>query len=70
MVEKTGPWVKNEYDAKCWLFDTDLQYLRGSFKVAPTCDLDITLRADTTRQRGNGGSAYRIASAHAPGRSC
>ena len=58
VVEKTDPWVKNEYDAKGSLFDTDLQYLRGSFKVAPTRDLDITLRADTTRQRGNGGSAF------------
>ena len=58
MVEKTDPWVKNEYDAKGSLFDTDLHDLRGSFKVAPTRDLDITLRADTTRQRGNGGSAF------------
>ena len=57
-VEKSDPWVKNDFNASAGLFDQDLTFLRGSFGFKPTRELDVVLRADNTRQKGNGGSAF------------
>ena len=58
VVEKADPKVKNDFNTSAGLFDQDLKYLRGSFKLQPQRELDVTLRADITEQGGNGGSAF------------
>ena len=57
-VEKSDPWVKNDFNPDAGLFDQDLKYLRVSFAARPVRELEITLRADATSQGGNGGSAF------------
>ncbi len=57
-VEKADPWVKNDFNPAAGLFDQDLRYLRASLALKPTRDIDVVLRADTTQQKGNGGSAF------------
>ena len=57
-VEKSEPWVKNDFNAAAGLFDQDLKYLRVSLKIKPSSDFEAVLRADATEQRGNGGSAF------------
>ena len=71
-IEKTDPWVKNDFNTAAGLFDQDLKYLRASFGYKPMRDLEIVLRADTTRQTGNGGSAfgYKLAGTYVHTPSC
>ncbi len=71
-VEKSDPWVKNDFNAGAGLFDQDLSYLRGSFAFKPVRGVDVVLRADTTRQKGNGGSAfgYKLAGTYLHNPSC
>ena len=57
-VEKSEPWVKNDFNAAAGLFDQDLKYLRVALKIKPNSDFEAVLRADATEQRGNGGSAF------------
>ena len=57
-VERSDPWVKNDFNAGAGLFDQDLTFVRGSFGLKPTSELEVVLRADSTRQKGNGGSAF------------
>ncbi len=57
-VEKSDPWVKNDFNPAAGQFDQDLKYLRGSLRFKPNRDLDIVLRADATDQGGLGGSAF------------
>ena len=57
-IEKSDPWVKNDFNPAAGLFDQDLRYLRASLALKPARDIDVVLRADTTRQKGNGGSAF------------
>ena len=57
-VERSDPWVKNDFNAGAGLFDQDLTFVRGSFGFKPTSELEVVLRADSTRQKGNGGSAF------------
>jgi iron complex outermembrane receptor protein len=57
-VEKSDPWVKNDFNASAGLFDQDLTFVRGSVGFKPLSGLDVVLRADSTRQKGNGGSAF------------
>ena len=58
VIEKSDPWVKNEFNTGAGLFDQDLRFLRGSFAFKPVREMDVVVRADTTRQTGNGGSAF------------
>ncbi len=46
--------------------------LFGSFAFKPLCELNVVLRADTTRQKGNGGSAfgYKLAGTYLHTPSC
>ena len=71
-VERSDPWVKNDFNPSAGLFDQDLTYLRGSFGFKPTRELEVTLRADSTRQKGNGGSAfgYKLAGTYLHNPSC
>jgi iron complex outermembrane recepter protein len=57
-VEQAKPWVKNDFNANAGLFDRDLKFLRASFKLQPTRELEAVLRADVTRQSALGGSAF------------
>ncbi len=57
-VERSDPWVKNDFNPGAGLFDQDLTFVRGSFGFKPTRELEVVLRADNTRQKGNGGSAF------------
>lgn len=58
MVEKSDPWVKNDFNSAAGLFDKDQKYLRASLKLEPSKDLKAVLRADISEQGGNGGSAF------------
>lgn len=51
-------YVENAFNADADLFDTDMTYLRAALLFEPIDGLEITLRADTLRQGGNGGSAF------------
>jgi iron complex outermembrane receptor protein len=57
-IESADPWVKNDFNRDAGLFDQDLRYFRASLAVSPSRNVDIVLRADSTRQKGNGGSAF------------
>ena len=57
-IEKSDPWVKNDFNPGAGLFDQDLTFVRGSVGFKPMKGLDVVLRADSTRQKGNGGSAF------------
>ncbi len=57
-VEKADPWVKNDFNASAGLFDQDLTFVRGSVGFKPISGLDVVLRADSTQQKGNGGTAF------------
>jgi iron complex outermembrane recepter protein len=72
VIEKADPWVKNEFNAGAGLFDQDLKFLRGSFAFKPLREMDVVLRADTTSQKGNGGSAfgYKLAGTYLHNPSC
>lgn len=72
VIEKSDPWVKNEFNAGAGLFDQDLRFLRGSFAFKPLREMDVVLRADTTSQKGNGGSAfgYKLAGTYLHTPSC
>jgi iron complex outermembrane recepter protein len=72
VIEKADPWVKNEFNAGAGLFDQDLSFLRGSFAFKPLREMDVVLRADTTSQKGNGGSAfgYKLAGTYLHAPSC
>ena len=58
VVEKSDPWVKNDFNPAAGLFDKDVKYLRASLKLKPSRDFEAVLRADVTEQSGNGGSAF------------
>ena len=58
VIDKADPWVKNDFNPAAGLFDQDLKYLRGSFKLKPSREFEAVLRADVTDQGGNGGSAF------------
>ena len=58
VVERADGYVKNDYNGAADLFDQDLKYLRGSFKLKPNNRFELTVRADVTEQGGNGGSAF------------
>ena len=51
-------WVENSFRSGNDLFDEDLSYVRGSFRLDPNEQLSIILRADYAKQEGNGGSAF------------
>ena len=72
LIEKADPWVKNDFNAGAGLFDQDLGFLRGSFAFKPMREMDVVLRADTTSQKGNGGSAfgYKLAGTYLHNPSC
>ena len=72
VIEKSDPWVKNEFNTGAGLFDQDLRFLRGSFAFKPVREMDVVVRADTTRQTGNGGSAfgYKLAGTYVHNPSC
>jgi iron complex outermembrane recepter protein len=53
-----GGYVENAFNDDAELFDQDSSYLRGSLKLEPTDNLEVTLRADYLKQAGNGGSAF------------
>jgi iron complex outermembrane recepter protein len=55
---KGDGYVENSFKPGNDLFDTDIQYLRGSFKFEPTDTFSVVLRADQLTQGGNGGSAF------------
>ena len=57
-VEKSDGYVKNDFNGAADLFDQNLKYLRGSIKLQPNRQFELTLRADITHQGGNGGSAF------------
>ena len=71
-VEKSDPWVKNDFNSAAGLFDQDLRFLRGSVKVKPNANFEAILRADMTEQVGNGGSAfgYKLAGTYLHNPSC
>ena len=71
-VEKSDPWVKNDFNSAAGLFDQDLRFLRGSVKVKPNANFEAILRADMTEQSGNGGSAfgYKLAGTYLHNPSC
>jgi iron complex outermembrane receptor protein len=58
LVDKSDPYVRNDFNPSGGLFDQDLRYLRASLRITPSRDLDIVFRADITDQSGNGGSAF------------
>jgi len=58
LVDKSDPFVRNDYNSAGGLFDQDLRYARASVRITPSRDLDIVFRADVTDQSGNGGSAF------------
>ena len=72
VIEKADPWVKNDFNPGAGLFDQDLAYVRGSFLLKPTRELEAVLRLDATKQRGNGGSAfgYKMAGTYVHTPSC
>ena len=72
VLEKTDPWVKNDFNPDAGLFDQDLGFVRGSFAFKPVREMDVVLRADSTRQKGNGGSAfgYKLAGTYLHNPSC
>ncbi len=51
-------YVENAFRSNGDLFDEDLTYVRGSLRLEPTSTIDVTLRVDRARQKGNGGSAF------------
>jgi iron complex outermembrane recepter protein len=57
-IDRSDPYVKNSFNPAAGQFDQDLKYLRGSLRLQPLNNVDIVFRADTTEQRGNGGSAF------------
>jgi iron complex outermembrane receptor protein len=56
--ESADGYVKNDFNSSGDLFDQDLKYARMVLLFKPTKDFDLTLRADSTRQDSNGGSAF------------
>jgi len=58
LVDKSDPYVKNDFNPAGGLFDQDLRYARATVRITPSRDLDIIFRADMTDQSGNGGSAF------------
>ena len=57
-AERADGFVKNDYDSGADLFDQDLKYGRVAMRFKPNDRFDATVRADMTRQGGNGGSAF------------
>jgi iron complex outermembrane receptor protein len=57
-AERADGYVKNDFNSGADLFDQDLTYGRVAVRFKPDNRFEATLRADTTRQRGNGGSAF------------
>jgi iron complex outermembrane receptor protein len=58
VVERSDGWVRNDFNPDATLFDQDLKYLRGSFRLQPASNVDIVLRADVSDVGGRGGSAF------------
>ena len=56
--DKADGFVKNDFNPAADLFDQDLKYGRISVKLKPNDRFDATLRIDSTKQGGNGGSAF------------
>ena len=72
MVERADAWVENDFNKDAGLFDQNLRFVRGSFGFKPTRELEVVVRADHTRQSGNGGSAfgYKLAGGYLHTASC
>ncbi len=72
VVDRSNPWVANDFNKAAGLFDQNMRYLRGSLLFKPSRDFEAVLRLDGSQQTGNGGSAfgYKMAGTYVHTPSC